>query len=107
MVNSSVDTFLFSFRAIKTILAFSFLIRVKFVMVNMVKSLSSSSRSQKLTMFIDSLPTDIIAKNKRWLQNALKKWPNAAALEFHVQRYVDIDRYFKTDNYNDKFVSLV
>ena len=56
-------------------------------------------------MFIDSLPTDIIAKNKRWLQNALKKWPNAAALEFHVQRYVDIDRYFKTDNYNDKFVS--
>ena len=67
MVTSSVDTFLFSFRAIKTILGFSFPIRVKFVMVNMVKSLSSSSRSQKLTMFIDRLPTDIIANNKRWV----------------------------------------
>ena len=35
------------------------------------------------------------------LQNALKKRPDAAALEFHIQRYVDIDRHFNTDNDND------
>ena len=101
MVTSSVDTFLFSFRAIKTILGFSYPIRVKSVMVNMVKSLSSSSRSQNSLCSLTGSPLTSLQTTKVGLQNALKKWPNAAALEFHIQRYVDIDRQFNTDNYND------
>ena len=42
------------------------------------------------------------------LKNALKLCSNAvdraevrSAIEFHIQRYVDIDRHFNTDNDND------
>ena len=42
------------------------------------------------------------------LKNALKRWTNAggraevrSAVEFHIQRYVDIGRHFNTDNDHD------
>ena len=48
VVTELVTTFLLSFKAMKTMFASFSSVRVRFVMVNMVKSLSSSLRSQKL-----------------------------------------------------------
>ena len=53
MVNSSVATFLFSFKAMITMLALS--LKVRFRIVNIVKSVSSYSRFQKFKGKLDLL----------------------------------------------------
>ena len=61
-----------------------------------------------LSFLLDSSFHLIYFESNVGLKNVLRKWPNTgdrakvrSAIQFHIKRYVDIDRHFNTDNYND------
>ena len=60
-----------------------------------------------ISFLLDSSFHLIYFESNVGLKNALRKWTNAggraegrSAIEFHIQRYVDIGRHFNTDNDN-------